>query len=983
MKSFVKISYLLILAFILTSNNSLCQNYQIIFHHYNEKYDTITILKNEKINPNDIPTSTSCDNANYPYFIGWTNDKKITNNTTRPTIIDENTSINNDLNLYPVFSNTPTSNRAKWILLKDISNLKLGDRIVIAASEYDYALSTTQNTNDRARIKITKNQNDSTITLNNDIQIITIENGLQEGSFAFNTNKGYLYAASNNKNYLKTKNLLDDNGSWNITLNNDTAKIISLGNFTHNLLRYNNASKIFSCYDAQKGNIFIYKETFTSDIPQYTICAQTVSANFHTNGNGIITINNIITGSKITEIDGIPTNINSFNDEFSRFVGWTTTLSDTSINNTKPQIITTITQNVDLYPVFSNEYGILINNVNSLSLNDQIAIITKDYNYAMSIEQQNNNRGTTNIIKRKNKIFLNDSIQIITLKQGTKENSFAFKVENGYLYASSNITNQLKTTTDITDNSSWTIDSTSTGEAYIQSQGANSYKIMRYDDISNQFTCYQTSKNKSIILYKKIDATKWIILGNINKTIEHNDTLNINKTQAINKLTIKSYFDKTAILNVNDTLYANQIIFEKTIDGTHPFFFSLPFNCNINEIIAINELGDTLQYASDNTNGDFLIYYYNQTTTSNNLQQSEKNIWNPLLGTNYTLKANQGYIINYFGKNHTTIKFPSSSNITIKPPVSTPLQLENYTWFTLGEKESTSGWNLIGTPYYTTLNNTTLNCNNIDIPYLTIPNKDGKTYTQTFIDNTFILPFSSFFIQLPSNHSPIFNIVTSEIPLNTKYIPDKISIKLSNTNKNADITTIINDTNSTPNYEIGKDLKKWIGYAEFPQIYTLQNDEILAFNTLPIKDSTVIHIGIYIPTDNEYTFSLNNRTINNFDLILIDKETNKTINLKNNNYTSFLYKGSHNNRFEIQFKSQVSTINPTLSNNIHIWTDNNKININGEIDNSIIYIYNSSGQLIHKTQNQYSSFTYKLTERGVYLIGIKTKNSYNTIKIIF
>ena len=39
----------------------------------------------------------------------------------------------------------------------------------------------------------------------------------------------------------------------------------------------------------------------------------------------------------------------------------------------------------------------------------------------MSIEQQNNNRGTTNIIKRKNKILLNDSIQIITLKQGTKE----------------------------------------------------------------------------------------------------------------------------------------------------------------------------------------------------------------------------------------------------------------------------------------------------------------------------------------------------------------------------------------------------------------------------------------------------------------------------------------------------------------------------------------------------------------------------------
>ena len=35
-------------------------------------------------------------------------------------------------------------------------------------------------------------------------------------------------------------------------------------------------------------------------------------------------------------------------------------------------------------------------------------------------------------------------------------------------------------------------------------------------------------------------------------------------------------------------------------------------------------MGDTLQYASDNTNGDFLIYYYNQTYTYYIFSQSDE-----------------------------------------------------------------------------------------------------------------------------------------------------------------------------------------------------------------------------------------------------------------------------------------------------------------------------------------------------------------------
>ena len=971
-----KIIYILLFSTI--TNIAISQtNYCVIFHHYNGKSDTIIVSSNEKLNPTDIPTSASCDTTNYPHFIGWTNDKYHAHNPTKPNIINENSQIEYDLNLYPVFSTHPDSDNNEWKLLKNTSNLKVGDKIIIVASEYDYALSTNQNTNDRGRAKITKNNNDSTITFNEDSQIITIENGTKTSTFAFNTNNGYLYAASNSNNHLKTKKDLDDNASWQITIHNDTAKIIAQGNYSRNVLRYNNASKIFSCYNAQKGNIFIYKKTSQQDTPQYTICAKTISAKFHTNGLGIKTINNIISGCKITEVIGIPTNLNPLNDEFMHFVGWTTSSSQTN-PYTKPEIITTITQSVDLYPVFSDEHGVLIDNISSLSIGEQIIIAATNYNYAMSIEQKDNSRGITVIIKKDNKIILNDSVQIITLEQGTKENTFALNVSNGYLYASSSVAPHLKTTTNISDNTSWSISSLSTKETQIKAQGTNSYNIIRYNHLHSQFSCYENNKEKSISIYKKTDATKWTIYGNTNTRIGYNDTLNITENQAVNQLTIESYQDSIGTLNINNnTLYANKFILEKSIDNSHCFFFSLPFNCNISDIITTNNNGDTLQYATDSTNGDYTIKYFDQIAITNNKNLSINNILKQLPETTYTLQANQGYIIEYFGQGNATIQFPSTSNITIQAPDTATLQQKDYTWFTQSEKESTNGWNLIGSPYYTNLYKISLSHNNTEIPYITIPNPDGQTYTQTFTYDAHILPFSSFFVQLSSNHAPKFTLNNSNISTT-----NRVSIKLSNLNGDADKTTIINNTNSTSDYEIGKDLAKWIGYANIPQIYTIQNEEIFAFNSSPINESTIIDLGIYTPSEGKYTFSLDDNTIQ-YNIILTDKETQTATELTNNTYTTTLSKGSHNNRFQICFNPKITTTYTPLQNNISAWLKNNTIYINGELNNATIYIYDSVGHLLHKSQNTSTPFNYQLKHKGLYFIKIETNKTYNIVKIIY
>jgi hypothetical protein len=144
----------------------------------------------------------------------------------------------------------------KWVLVTDASQLKVGAQIVIVASDSDLAMSTNQNNNNRGQVEISKDGN--TVVINDNVQILTLENGTIAGTFAFNTGSGYLYAASSSSNHLKTKSSLDANGSWNITIENGVATVKAQGNYTKNWLRYNSGSSLFSCYSSGQQNISIY-----------------------------------------------------------------------------------------------------------------------------------------------------------------------------------------------------------------------------------------------------------------------------------------------------------------------------------------------------------------------------------------------------------------------------------------------------------------------------------------------------------------------------------------------------------------------------------------------------------------------------------------------------------------------------------------------------------------------------------------------------
>lgn len=152
---------------------------------------------------------------------------------------------------------------ATYALVTDVKELTIGSQIIIAAFDSDFALSTNQKTNNRGQAEVTKSEDKSEVTFEKSagVQIITLENGKNDNTFAFNVGtKSYLYAASSSSNNLKTENSLSNNGSWKIEIGtNGVATITAQGANTRNILRYNSGSLLFSCYGSGQNDVSIYK----------------------------------------------------------------------------------------------------------------------------------------------------------------------------------------------------------------------------------------------------------------------------------------------------------------------------------------------------------------------------------------------------------------------------------------------------------------------------------------------------------------------------------------------------------------------------------------------------------------------------------------------------------------------------------------------------------------------------------------------------
>ena len=202
-------------------------------------------------------------------------------------------------------------------LVTDPTTLKVGDKVIIAASNAEVALGTTQNTNNRKAEAITKVGN-TVVNPGDAVQILTLEKGTLDNTCAFNTGSGYLYAASSSSNYLKTQAEIDANASFRVSYADEVTTIKAKGANTRNLLKYNSGSKLFSCYGSGQVDVVIYSDgkgtgaqlfstavDVPSTTPTYSSLAELVKAGEPTGGKVNVTLTN-------EEIRSIYTTANGF-----------------------------------------------------------------------------------------------------------------------------------------------------------------------------------------------------------------------------------------------------------------------------------------------------------------------------------------------------------------------------------------------------------------------------------------------------------------------------------------------------------------------------------------------------------------------------------------------------------------------------------------------------------------------------------------------
>lgn len=153
-----------------------------------------------------------------------------------------------------------------WWLVTDVNDLMAGDKLIIAATGIDYAISTETYTNSRKSKPITKN-GASLKDVADNIQQYALEvdaNGLYsfKGTLGTDANK-YIYAASSSSNYMKVTSTLNDNGKFTVAIASDgEATVIAQGSNTRNHMQYNNkstSSPAFYCTDGSSGNVCFYK----------------------------------------------------------------------------------------------------------------------------------------------------------------------------------------------------------------------------------------------------------------------------------------------------------------------------------------------------------------------------------------------------------------------------------------------------------------------------------------------------------------------------------------------------------------------------------------------------------------------------------------------------------------------------------------------------------------------------------------------------
>ena len=267
----------------------------------------------------------------------------------------------------------------------------------------------------------------------------------------------------------------------------------------------------------------------------------------------------------ISEIDALPDKITLDNQElvlklYEEYNEITPDLQ-TSVTNSNKLIRAYET----IYQLSSKNYS-LVTDVNTLNEGDKVIIVCESAKKALGDTISSFYRAGVDISIEDNKITLSKDTAVteLTIKNGAKENTFAFDTGNGYLVPSEGYKN-LVTEDTITENSSYII-TIENGIATIKSSGSFANGYMIYDAKFNDFSSLNTS-NDNLCIYKDLGAST-VDMEKVKNVISLIDSIPDNVTKddvdlinscnsAFSKL---NYLEKNEVANLSKLNDANEAL---------------------------------------------------------------------------------------------------------------------------------------------------------------------------------------------------------------------------------------------------------------------------------------------------------------------------------------------------------------------------------------------------------------------------------------
>ncbi len=157
-----------------------------------------------------------------------------------------------------------------YTLVQNDADLTIGSEIIIVAKDYDYAMGASAG-NYMNQADVVKSEDNTISNISSLVMKLTLAEGNKENTIALVTPDGkYLYAASSSSNYLKTGELLSDEGSWILSIMNGITTVMAQGENSRNTIFFNSSDDRFSCYASTSTTqkpIQIYKAYADDETP--------------------------------------------------------------------------------------------------------------------------------------------------------------------------------------------------------------------------------------------------------------------------------------------------------------------------------------------------------------------------------------------------------------------------------------------------------------------------------------------------------------------------------------------------------------------------------------------------------------------------------------------------------------------------------------------------------------------------------------------